>query len=292
MPARQLRFLPHPKPLLERFGIDFFRAVPAKPGVYIMSGETGRVLYVGQSKNLRGRLATYKNANPDHVPRKVIRLVHAVRRIDWEECASAALALVRENQLLRAHRPKFNAVNTFPRAYCFIGVKREEAALTFWITQEETPDERNVYGAFKPRSTQAYAAFLRLLWAAVHQPASPLDFPYRLLSNRAPVSYSFSVEQICHRFELPWLVNTIESFLAGTSPQLLEFLKQALPIAQQISSFEAALQTRDLELLEGFYEWGPKRNHDLIQQQQLQSLQIPQNRLDDLLALSRAARNA
>lgn len=110
MLPRQLRLFKHPKPLLERFGVEFFRSLPARPGVYIMSGETGRVLYVGQSKNLRLRMGAYRNANPAHLSRKVIRLVHAVRKIDWEECASPALACVRENELLRAHRPKFNSV--------------------------------------------------------------------------------------------------------------------------------------------------------------------------------------
>src|SRR5947208_1528018 len=114
MPAQQLRFFKRPKPLLDRFGAEFFRSLPSKPGVYIMSGEAGRVLYVGQSKNLRVRLGTYRNANPCHISRKTIRLVHAVRKIDWEECPTPALACVRENQLLRAHRPKFNSMNTYP----------------------------------------------------------------------------------------------------------------------------------------------------------------------------------
>src|SRR5205814_7898791 len=72
MPAQQLRFFKRPKPLLDRFGAEFFRSLPSKPGVYIMSGEAGRVLYVGQSKNLRVRLGTYRNANPCHISRKTI----------------------------------------------------------------------------------------------------------------------------------------------------------------------------------------------------------------------------
>ena len=129
MSARQLRFFEHSKPLLLRFGTEFFRSVPSTPGIYIMRGLGDRVLYVGQSKNLRTRLHTYKNANPDHMARKILRLVHQVEAIAWEECGSPERARLRENELLRAHRPKFNTVNKYPKAHCFIRAQRVDQCL-------------------------------------------------------------------------------------------------------------------------------------------------------------------
>ena len=49
---------------------------------------------------------SYKNAQPDRASRKVIRLVHEIRAIPWELCESADAALLRENELLRLHKPK------------------------------------------------------------------------------------------------------------------------------------------------------------------------------------------
>src|SRR5687767_182452 len=98
MPARQLRLFDHPKPLLARLGADFFKAAPAGPGVYLMFNEAERLLYVGQSANLRSRLGAYKNANPDHLPRKVLRLVHAVASIKLETCETPVAARLRENE--------------------------------------------------------------------------------------------------------------------------------------------------------------------------------------------------
>ncbi|PYK31759.1 MAG: hypothetical protein DME57_02510, partial [Verrucomicrobia bacterium] len=80
MPERQLRLFEHPRPLLTRLGADFFKSVPPCPGVYLMSNDADRLLYVGQSSNLRVRLGSYKNANPHHVSRKTLRLVHSVAR--------------------------------------------------------------------------------------------------------------------------------------------------------------------------------------------------------------------
>src|SRR4051794_33308133 len=117
---QQLQLLEVPKPLVGRFGEDFFRAAPRCPGVYIMTGPNERVLYIGQSKNLRVRLASYKNARPDRASRKTIRLVRQVQSIVWETCQDPEAAQLRENELLRLHRPKFNKVNTYPKAYTFI----------------------------------------------------------------------------------------------------------------------------------------------------------------------------
>lgn len=289
MLPRQLRLFKHAKPLLDRFGAGFFRAFPEQPGVYIMTDETGRVLYIGQSGNLRARLGTYRNANPDHVSRKVIRLVHAVRKIEWEVCATPAQACVRENELLRTHRPRFNSVNTYPKAYYFIEVKTEDRELTFRITTQETPSA-GLHGAFKPRSARGYAALLRLLWAALNQPASPVEFPRRLLGGKPAREYSFEIDQIRTRFDLPHLAGVFDSFLAGTSPDLIDLLRQHLPLAENLQPFHRALQSADLELLEDFYKRGPERNRALRDRYGIESQQIPQERLDDLLALSRLSR--
>src|SRR5579871_5697873 len=129
MAEKQLPLFEAARPLLDRFGADFFRAVPPRPGVYIMGGEGERILYIGQSRNLRQRLSSYKNARPDRAPRKIIRLVHLVRTIAWEECETAEAARLRENQLLRIHRPKFNVVNTYPQAYGFITMQEKAGEL-------------------------------------------------------------------------------------------------------------------------------------------------------------------
>ena len=53
-----------PKPLVERLDDDFFRAIPFGPGVYLMRGATGGVMYVGKAHNLRKRLARLTRSHP------------------------------------------------------------------------------------------------------------------------------------------------------------------------------------------------------------------------------------
>jgi len=109
MSAGQLWLFPPPAPLVERLGEEFFRALPSSPGVYLMCGEGSGVLYVGKARNLRKRLSSYRVANPERFPRRMIRLLHRVTRIEWDECLSEAAARHREEELICVLMPKFNA---------------------------------------------------------------------------------------------------------------------------------------------------------------------------------------
>ena len=109
MAAGQLWLFPPPKPLLERLGEEFFRALPSGPGVYLMCGEGEGVLYVGKARNLRKRLSSYRVANPERFPRRMIRLLHRVTRIEWDECRSEEAARNREEALICVLMPRFNA---------------------------------------------------------------------------------------------------------------------------------------------------------------------------------------
>ncbi|HTD85753.1 MAG TPA: nucleotide excision repair endonuclease [Candidatus Binatia bacterium] len=252
MPERQLRLFDHPKPLLTRLGADFFKSLPKSPGVYLMFNDTDRLLYVGQSSNLRSRLGTYKNANPNHVPRKVLRLVHSVARIAIEPCETPLAARLRENELLRTRRPRFNRMNTWPKAYWFVGCREEGDVLRLWITlQAEETD--HLYGAFKANTRAAFGALLRLL-----------GHPVSLF--RPPRS-----------FELP-ARNGLREFFGGTSDRLLA---EATPLDE--STFAQTLFLHDQELVMRFFESGPSRNRRICEKYGL--TRIPQERLDDLIAL-------
>ncbi len=108
MATGQLWLFPPPRPLVERLGEDFFRRVPPKPGIYLMCGPWEGVLYVGKARNLRHRLASYRVANPERLPRRIIRLLHQVTRIEYDECPNEQAAKWREELLIGALAPKFN----------------------------------------------------------------------------------------------------------------------------------------------------------------------------------------
>ena len=281
MAERQLRLFPHSKPLLDRFGSEFFAAVPKKPGVYVMTSSTGQILYVGQSRNLRSRLGTYRNANPEHLPRRIVRMVHLVASITWEECQTGRLAKVRENELLRLHRPRFNRANTFPQAYCFLGMRTSGRRLDLYWTRDGE-SRRDLFGAFKSGAVYAFGALCRLLWSTLHQPKSPHDLPRQLITGRTPTEFTFDVDE---RADVAALAPLLNSFLAGESDELLRWLETVSSL-EQLLQFHQNLVRADLETLAHFFETGPKRLHRLKFEHGVDDGIVLKEELDDLLALS------
>ena len=108
MATGQLWLFPPSKPLVERLGEDFFRTLPTTPGVYFMCGDSEGVLYVGKARNLRKRLSSYRVANPERLPRRIIRLLHRVRRIEFDVYPTEEAARNREEQLICVLNPRFN----------------------------------------------------------------------------------------------------------------------------------------------------------------------------------------
>jgi excinuclease ABC subunit C len=300
--ALQMRLFPPPRPLLDRLGADFFKRIPRQPGVYLMSGEDERLLYVGKAKNLRQRLGSYKNAQPERSSRKVIRLVHEVRMITWELCSCGQTALLRENELLRLHKPKFNVQNTRPEHYLFIGLKLSETAISLRLTKTAIPEsDEQLFGAFKGlgRVRFACAALFRFLWCIEHRPASLCDLPLGMFGEKLPPLFRTKFQRV----EPTELFELVGRFLAGEDDSVLSVFATELirsealpgpveayriPETRRDCSFRE-LHEQDLESLRVFFEFGPARNRKLRQNSVLDRDLIGQSELDDLLVLNREA---
>ena len=195
--SEQLCFFKFPRPLLDRFGNEFFKSAPTQPGVYIFRGARNRVLYVGQSHNLKLRLAYYKNAQPEREPRKVIRLVHQTESIHWSTCASAEEAQLLEIELIRELRPRFNVALTLTPTYTFFGLELTEAEIRmrFSLRNEMRPKETWI-GAFKNHGLckKAFRALGRTLWAINRSVGSVYGFPIWL--NEQSRRSDFEVAQV------------------------------------------------------------------------------------------------
>ena len=279
MPAHQLRLFPPARPLL-RLGETFFRELPRSAGVYLMRDALGTILYVGQSTNLRQRLSSYKNVRPETSPRRIIRLVHAVETISWEVCANATTARLRENELLRTHRPRFNSVNTYPQAYCFIVTRESAAALNVSLVRESPPlDVDNCYGAFKTGCRYGFGSLATLLWISQHRPLSLAAIPHRFLQSRPLREFSLDLGKEHPNNPIP-LARLVRGFLNGSDPSLLEQLRASM-VEEKPGSFAGVWQKHLFETVEQFYRCGPERNFNLTRARRCSRSWIGKEELDD-----------
>jgi hypothetical protein len=281
---QQLWLFPQPKPLRERLGDEFFRKAPACPGVYIMTDRQERVLYIGQSQNLRRRLNTYKTLRPEKGPRKLVRLAQAAEKISWETCSCAQSARLRENELLRLHRPKFNWANTHPEAYGYIGLDVSAEGIALWLAATMDSGDK-LYGAFKSVRWHAYAALVRLLHCVGSGALTPETFPLRLLGRNPPRRLHLHARPGV--LEQGQLLHWLHLYFAGESGELILQIRQLLPPPDKLPVFWQKLQASDLETAETFYEAGPRRNRQLKQRLGITERLIRPADLDDLVTLSR-----
>jgi len=80
---------------------------PSCPGVYVMKGADGAILYVGKASNLKQRVRSYFRLAGDS--RYHIQFLMArVSGIDYTVTATEKEALILEKHLIQQHRPRYN----------------------------------------------------------------------------------------------------------------------------------------------------------------------------------------
>jgi DNA polymerase-3 subunit epsilon len=85
---------------------DLSDDLPDGPGVYLFRGEGGALLYVGKSRNLRGRVLGHFAA--EHRDGREARLVRQVRQVEWQETGGELGALLLESRLVKELSPAAN----------------------------------------------------------------------------------------------------------------------------------------------------------------------------------------
>ncbi len=80
---------------------------PNRPGVYGMLDSDEQLIYVGKAKNLRVRLQSYFRRKKGR-PAKAGRIIAQARSIVWEVLPSEFASLLRELELIRRWRPRWN----------------------------------------------------------------------------------------------------------------------------------------------------------------------------------------
>jgi excinuclease ABC subunit C len=101
-------------------------SLPSSPGVYWFLDGSDNVLYVGKAKNIKNRIASYKQWKL--VRGKTRRLVFTATQLKHQVLDSELEALLIEAELIRTHQPQFNIL-----------LKDDKTPLYIQITAEDFP---------------------------------------------------------------------------------------------------------------------------------------------------------
>jgi predicted GIY-YIG superfamily endonuclease len=240
----QTLLFPDPKPLDQRLGKKFFKRAPRRTGVYLMKDADDKVLYVGKAKDLKQRLNNYRVANPDRMPRRHLRMVREVDRIEFQFCPNEAAALRHESKLLRSLRPKFNRAGVWPGKARFIVWRLVERKLDLGVVETPKPDWRR-FGPVNGSAQGLYHSLARLLWLALNPGRPVYDLPVGWLAADLPLTVAIHCGQSADE-----VVAILDTFFWQSPDEFMLWLGSWF--SERTHPFERSVIESEMEALKEF----------------------------------------
>ena len=225
------------------------RALPHKPGVYLMRDRFGTVIYVGKARDLRQRVSQYfQPSRRMGWDLKFRALTEAIRDFDFHAVRSEPEALLLEGRLIKEFHPRYNVSFRDDKRFLLLKVNLNDPIPRFTLTRLKQDDGARYFGPF-PNSS-ALRATLALVRHQFHlrgcRPLTPTERDYKhclyahLKYCTAPCIGNVPREQYLAQ------VRAACDFLAGHCVEMQEELTREMKKAAAAQDFERAAQWRDL----------------------------------------------
>lgn len=220
--------------------------LPLSPGVYIMRGDRGKVIYVGKSKKLKNRVSQYFHET-DFKSVKTDMMTSLVRDFEYIVCDTETEALTLENSLIKLYKPRYNIKLKDDKSYPYISVNMHDEYPRFTVTRKRE-DPRALY--FGPYSgTTVVYGIINAMQKTFGLPACNRRFPrdkgkvthciYRQIGCLAPCDENVTSEQYRESF------SEAVDFLSGNYKKITDELTEKMLYASENEMFEAAAVCRD-----------------------------------------------
>jgi excinuclease ABC subunit C len=134
--------------------------MPSQPGVYLMKNEEGTILYVGKAKNLRSRVRSYFRKSGDGRFR-IQFLIPNVEDIEFLVTDTEKEALILENTLIKAHKPRFNVNFRDDKSYVNLRLDPRDRYPRLTVVRRPARDGALYFGPYA--SSQSVRETLRTL---------------------------------------------------------------------------------------------------------------------------------
>lgn len=224
------------------------KALPDKPGVYIMKNALGEVIYVGKAKVLKNRVRQYFQSSKNH-SEKVKAMVKNIAEFEYIVTDSEMEALILECNLIKKHRPRYNILLKDDKSYPSIKVTTMEDFPRVFVTRNVVKDGAKYFGPYTDVS--AVYETLELI-----KKIFPIRTCKRVIkegdteSVRPCLNYHIDLcKGPCAKFvskeQYKGIISDIVSLLSGKSADILRDLEVKMGEAAESLQFEKAAAFRD-----------------------------------------------
>lgn len=235
--------------------------LPDRPGVYLMKGSAGEILYVGKAKRLRDRVRSYFRESVEH-PR-TRRLASLTESVETIVVDTEKQALEVEYDLIKEHRPRFNIAFRDNKRFPYIKVTTNEPYPRVLTTRQKKPDGARYFGPY------TNVGSMRKTLETVRD-----IFPYRSCNDDFPPGGDAEEYSICMDYHLKQcegpceglqsredyraMIEDLCQFLSGDYKPVRERLETKMQQHAEDHEYEAAAIYRDrLEALEETVDYQP-----------------------------------
>ena len=219
--------------------------IPHKPGCYIMRDKRGRIVYVGKAKDLKNRVRNYFQSSGD--PRLfVARLPKILGDIEVIITANEKEAMILENTLIKAHKPRYNVQLKDDKNYLSLRINTRHEWPRVDVVRHQKKDGARYFGPY--HSAKAIRQTLNILnkyfqlrtctdSVLNHRVRPCLQYQIK----RCPAPCVFEVDKEAYDQH----VREAILFLEGRGDELLDSLKARMYQASEDMEFERAANFRD-----------------------------------------------
>ena len=221
------------------------RELPRAPGVYLLKDRRGAVLYVGKSKNLRARVATYfqdgrgwnRDIKTEVLASKVADFEVIVTHSEFE-------ALLLENTLIKDRKPRYNINLKDGKSYPVIRLTNEQFPKVF-RTRTIVLDGSEYFGPFpKVNQIDIYLSLIDKLFPLrkrgnVFKERDQPCLNFHIGRCAAPCVGNIGADDYQER------VAAVRKLLTGKSADLLRELRARMEAEAKALRFEKAATFRD-----------------------------------------------
>lgn len=218
--------------------------LPQAPGVYLMRGHGGELIYIGKATNLRSRVRSYFSGND---PRMFVRyLDELLSDVEFVLTSNPKEALLLENTLIKKHKPRFNVMLRDDKNYLSIRVDERHEWPRAEMVRAIRSDGARYFGPYhsaaKARQTlnilNRYFALRTCDDTMLRNRARPcLQYQIR----RCPGPCAVSVDRTSYMNS----VRDAALFLDGRHDELVNTLERRMERAAEELEFEEAARYRD-----------------------------------------------
>ena len=225
---------------------ELWQSLPNASGVYLMKASDGSVIYVGKANRLRTRVRSYFREKSAHA--LTSQMMRYVTEVDYIVTETEVEALILENNLIKAHQPRYNVKLKDDKRYPYLRVTTNEPFPRIHITRKAENDGTRYFGPFvHVRSTRQVVKQLTKFF-----PIRTCTLPLTETENRYRVCLDYHIGRCpgpcadkISVADYDEIVRKVCQFLSGNTDAVVKELTEQMEAAAEALDFETAAKYRD-----------------------------------------------